>query len=69
MEDEVNEAQCDHPSPSDDYDLIGFNQCLCLPKVELNTKNSTKRPLYCRFVEFLVLNSIYQNKSDPLTTN
>ena len=50
MEDEVNEAQCDHPSPSDDYDLIGFNQCLCLPKVELNTKNSTKRPLYCRFV-------------------
>ena len=59
MEEEVNEAQCAHPSPSDDYDLIGSNQCLYLPKAELNTKNSTKRLLYCRFVQCLVFNSIY----------
>ena len=26
-----------------EYDMIGHNQCLCLPKAELNTKNSTKR--------------------------
>ena len=26
-----------------EYDMIGINQCLCLPKAELNTKNSTKR--------------------------
>ena len=32
-----------------EYDVIGINQCLCLPKAELNTKNSTK---------FLVFNSI-----------
>ena len=38
MEEEVNEAQCAHPSPSDDYDLISSNQCLCLPKAEFNTK-------------------------------
>ena len=24
-----------------EYDMIGINQCLCLPKAELNTKNST----------------------------
>ena len=24
-------------------DVIGINQCLCLPKAELNTKNSTRR--------------------------
>ena len=24
--------------------LLGFNQCPCLPKAELNTKNETKRP-------------------------
>ena len=26
------------------YDVVGINQCLYLPKAELNTKNSTKRP-------------------------
>ena len=25
----------------DEYDVIGINQCLCLPKAELNTKNSS----------------------------
>ena len=59
MEDDVNEGQCVHPSLSDYYDLIGSNQCLCLPKAELNTKNSTKRQLCCRLVEFLVFNSIH----------
>ena len=51
MEEEVNEAQCAHPSPSDDYDLIGSNQCLYLPKAELKTKNSTKRQLCCHLIE------------------
>ena len=41
-----------------EYDMIGINQCLCLPKAELNTKNSTKRQLCCCLVEFLVFNSI-----------
>ena len=27
----------------EDSDEIGINKCLCLPKAELNTKNSTKR--------------------------
>ena len=27
----------------EDSDEIGINECLCLPKAELNTKNSTKR--------------------------
>ena len=63
----MKEGQCVHAPPAPDNDsVIGSNQCLYLPKAELNTKNSTKRPLYCRFVEFLLLNSIYQNKSDPL---
>ena len=26
-----------------EYDVIGINQCLCLPKAELNAKSSTKR--------------------------
>ena len=26
-----------------EYDMIGINQCLCLPKAELNAKNTTKR--------------------------
>ena len=43
----------------DDGHLIGSNQCLCLPKAELKTKNSTKRQLCCRLVEFLVFNSIH----------
>ena len=32
-----------------EYDMIGINQCLCLPKAELNTKNSTKRRLTAPF--------------------
>ena len=48
-----------------EYDVIGINQCLCLPKAELNTKNSTKRQLCCRLVEFLVFNSICQIISVP----
>ena len=39
---------------------------LPLPKAELNTRNSTKRPPLCgRLVEFLVFNSINLKKSDP----
>ena len=49
-----------HPPPLDNDNVIGTNQCLCLPKAELNTKNSTKRQLCCRLVEFLVFNSICQ---------
>ena len=45
-------------------DVIDINQCLCLPKAELNTKNSTKRQLCCCLVEFLVFNSICRLKSD-----
>ena len=41
-----------------EYDVIGINQCLCLPKAELNTKNSTRWQLCCHLVEFLVFNSI-----------
>ena len=47
-----------HPPPLDNDNVIGTNQCLCLPKAELNTKNSTKRQLCCCLVEFLVFNSI-----------
>ena len=36
---------------------------LCAPQAELNTKNSTKRQLCCRLVEFLVFNSIGQLKT------
>ena len=43
----------------DNDDVIGSNQCLCLPKAELNSKNSTKRQLCYRLVEFLVFNSIH----------
>ena len=45
--------------------MTGINQLLCLPKAELNTKNSTKRQLCCRLVEFLVFNSIGQLISLP----
>ena len=65
MKQEVKEAQCAHPPPLDNDDVIGSNQCLCLPKAELNTKNSTKRQLCCRLVEFLVFNSIGQLISLP----
>ena len=54
------------PSPPLDNDnVIGSKQCLCLPKAELKTKNSTKRQLCCRLVEFLVFNSIHQKISVP----
>ena len=49
-----------HPPPTpDNENVIGSNECLCLPKAELKTKNSTKRQLCCRLVEFLVFNSIH----------
>ena len=47
------------PQPLDNDNVIGSNQCLCLLKAELKTKNSTKRQLCCRLVEFLVFNSIH----------
>ena len=41
----------------DEYHVIWINQCLCMPKAELNTKISTRWQL-CRYlVEFLVFNS------------
>ena len=57
----MKEAQFVHPPPPppDNDGVIGSNQCLCLPKAELKTKNSTKRQLCCRLVEFLVFNSIH----------
>ena len=61
----MKKAQYVHPPPFDNDDAIGYNQCLCLPKAELNTKNSTKRQLCCRLVEFLVFNSIGQLISLP----
>ena len=42
-EGEVKKAHYAHPPPFDNDDAVGTNQCLCLPKAELNTKNSTKR--------------------------
>ena len=49
-------------------DVIGINQWLCLPKAELNTKNSTQ--LCCCLVEFLMFNSVHKKKSDsPKTSN
>ena len=45
-------------SPHDDI-VICINWLLYLPKAELKTKNSTKRQLCCRLVEFLVFNSIH----------
>ena len=57
-EEELKEAQCVHPPPFYNDGVTGSNKCLCLPKAELNTKNSTKRQLCCRLVEFLVFNSI-----------
>ena len=43
----------------DNDDVIDYYKCRCLPKAELNTKNSTKRQLCCRLVEFFVFNSIH----------
>ena len=39
-----------------EYDAIGINQCLCLPKAELNTKKSTS--------EFLMFHSIHLKKNN-----
>ena len=40
-------------------DDVGYNQCLCLPKAALNTKNETKRPLInCRLVSVSLFNPI-----------
>ena len=61
----MKEGQCVHPPPPGNDSVIGSNQCLCLPKAELKTKNSTKRQLCCRLVEFLVFNLIHWKKSDP----
>ena len=49
--------------PIDD-NVLGIKYLLCLPKAELNTKNSTKRQLSCYLVEFLVFNSICWLKRD-----
>ena len=46
----MKEAQCVHPPPLDNDNVIGTNQCLCLPKAELNAKN---------VVEFSVFNSAF----------
>ena len=46
--------------------VVLINQCLCLPKAELNNKNSTKRQQSCRFVEFLVFNSAFGRHSHEL---
>ena len=48
----VKKAQCARPPPFDNDDVIGSNQCMCLPKSEFNTKNSTKR-------QQLMFNSIH----------
>ena len=52
-------------SPYDDI-VLGINKLLCLPKAELKTKNSTKRQLCCRLVEFLVFNSAFGRHSNLL---
>ena len=58
------------PPPLDNDNVIGTNQCLCLPKAVLNTKNSTKRQLCCCLAEILVFNSICELGSDlPKTLN
>ena len=62
----MKKAHCTHPPLFDNDDVIGSNQCLCLSKAELNIKNSTKRQLCCRLVEFLVFDSIHEEKSDSL---
>ena len=40
----------------------GTNQCLCLPKADLNAKNSAKLPLCFRLLKFVVFNSIQLEK-------
>ena len=50
----------------DDCHAIGINQCLCLPKAELYTKNSTKRQQSCLLVEFWIFNSAFGKHSKLL---
>ena len=64
----MKKAQCAHPPPFDNDDVIGTNQCLCLPKAELNTKNSTKRQQSCRLVEFLLFNSAFGRHKSLINT-
>ena len=42
-EEEVKKAQCEHPPPFDNDDVIGFNECLCLPKAEFSTRFTRKK--------------------------
>ena len=49
------------PPPPDNDNVLGSNQCLCLPKAE--TKNSIKRQLCCRLVEFLFFNATQEEKT------
>ena len=39
----------------DNSDANSTDWCLCLPEAELNTKNSTKWQVCCRFVEFFFI--------------
>ena len=32
----MKKAQCAHPPPHDNDNVVGTNQCLCLPKAELD---------------------------------
>ena len=38
--------------------LVGINHCLCLPKAELKTKNSTKRQLFGFQLDSLEINLV-----------
>ena len=63
-------AHCAHGVQWYNDDVIGYNQCWCLPKAELNTKNSTRWQQSCRLVEFLVFNSAFgrhQHWLEPIT--
>ena len=55
----------------DDGEVIGStNQSLCLPKSELNTKNSTKQQQSCRLVKILVFKlGLRQTQALISTTN
>ena len=44
----------------DDCHVKAINQCLCMPKAELKTKNEVKRPPLCGLLgSFLVFNSVH----------
>ena len=46
-----------HKETPDNDSVLDINQCLCLPKAELNTKNEPKQPRV-RLGSFFVFNSI-----------